>query len=88
MVFPNKHMRSPIQTESPWREAGSEAFSSTYGRERQASREKDVPLQVNYDKLQRTQDCECEISNLEIEKAETEIKRRKEVKVLEAKMNT
>ena len=85
-MYPNKHMNSPIKTDTASRHAGS-ALESEYGRRLLASREKEVPLEVDYERLQKAQEnpCDCEITDLEIEKTETEIKRRNERRALEAR---
>ena len=69
MVYPNKHMFTPIKTEMHSRYAGSDALESHYGKQLQASREKEVPLQIDYDRLRKTEptSCECDVASKEME---------------------
>ena len=87
LVYPNKHMSSPIKTDAESRHAGSAGLESQYGRQLMAAREKEVPLEVDYRRLLKTQlnACECEITSLELEKTETEVKRRNEERAFEAR---
>lgn len=56
MVFPNKYMHTPIKSEATTKYASgtNEVFESNYGKKlSQASREKEEPLQVDFERLKK-----------------------------------
>ena len=82
MVYPNKHMCAPIGAGAlpSSKYGGSTVLESEYGRQLQASREKDPPLVVDYNRLRKadTAGCECDVSTKEMEETAQQMKRRRE----------